>query len=336
MLPPPAVRRFLSRLRRADRSRAPPSPRRVRRAATLVALAGRWPAPDLPRLSAPCAIGGTPEATPGRFLELYRDVCRCLRSPADYAGRRPGPRPQALAASGSVTPRSTSRRPSSRGSDLPWHPVRDALEAVFAAHERAGRGRVRVLLDSVRQWGPDAAAPRPRPPRAPPLARAVGFGLGGDETAAPRARFRARLRACPGPRPRTARPRGRVGRPRFGRRRPPLAPARPDRPRPPRGRRSRRSSGCSRRGASPSTSVRRRTWRPARRPTSRTRHPDPRFSSPQGSPSRSRPTIPASSRRRSTASTGSSRWPGSRRPELRGAAFRRLAPRGAQPARTRS
>ena len=132
-----------------------------------------------------------------RFLELYRDVCRCLRSPADYAAVA---RDLVLRLSREriryvevyVSPAVVEKM------DLPWYPVRDALEAVFSAHERAGRGRVRVLLDSVRQWGPDAAAHVLELHERRPWRRAVGFGLGGDETAAPArdyARVYARVRA---------------------------------------------------------------------------------------------------------------------------------------------
>lgn len=129
---------------------------------------------------------GSPEA----FLSLYRDVCRLLRSPADYA----------LAARDLV--RRLSREGISRAEvyvspavveklGLPWVPVRDAIEAVFAEHERRGRGRVTVLLDSVRQWGPGAAERVLALHRASPWPRARGFGLGGDELSVPAREFRA-------------------------------------------------------------------------------------------------------------------------------------------------
>jgi adenosine deaminase len=68
---------------------------------------------------------------------------------------------------------------------LAWYPVRDAVEAVFAEHERRGSGRIRILLDSARQWGPDAAHRVLDLQERRPWPRAVGFGLGGDETALP-------------------------------------------------------------------------------------------------------------------------------------------------------
>ncbi len=80
---------------------------------------------------------------------------------------------------------------------LAWIPVRDALEAVFAAHERRGRGRIRVLLDSVRQWGPAAAHGVLDLQERHPWPRVLGFGLGGDEGSVPArdyARVYARVR----------------------------------------------------------------------------------------------------------------------------------------------
>jgi adenosine deaminase len=68
---------------------------------------------------------------------------------------------------------------------LPWDPVRDAIEEVFAAHERRGGGRIVVLYDSVRQWGPEAAHRVLDQHERRPWPRARGFGLGGDEAALP-------------------------------------------------------------------------------------------------------------------------------------------------------
>ena len=68
---------------------------------------------------------------------------------------------------------------------LPWDPVRDAIEDVFSAHERRGGGRIVVLYDSVRQWGPEAAHRVLDHHVRRPWPRARGFGLGGDEAALP-------------------------------------------------------------------------------------------------------------------------------------------------------
>ncbi|MDL2716172.1 MAG: adenosine deaminase family protein [Acidobacteriota bacterium] len=150
-------------------------------AATLVRLSSRSPKPIFPDVASVRARRralGSPEA----FFAFYRDICRQLNSPADYG----------LAARGLVA---RLARENVRWAEvyvspavvekigLDWFDVRDALESVFAEHEARGRGRVRVLLDFVRHWGPEGAsrvldlhAERPWP-------RVVGFGLGGDETA---------------------------------------------------------------------------------------------------------------------------------------------------------
>lgn len=152
-------------------------------AATLVRLSSRSPEPIFPDLASVRARQRT-LGSPAAFFSFYRDVCRQLKSPADYG----------LAARGLVA---RLARENVRWAEvyvspavvekigLDWFDVRAALEAAFSEHEVNGRGRVRVLLDFVRHWGPAAAlrvldlqAERPWP-------RVVGFGLGGDETAFP-------------------------------------------------------------------------------------------------------------------------------------------------------
>ena len=150
-------------------------------AAALVRLSSRSARPIFPDVASVRARRralGSPEA----FFDFYRDVCRQIQSPADYE----------LVARGLV---SRLARENVRWAEvyvspavvekigLDWFDVQEALERVFRSHEERGRGRVRVLLDFVRHWGPAAAervldlhAERPWP-------RAVGFGLGGDETA---------------------------------------------------------------------------------------------------------------------------------------------------------
>lgn len=114
------------------------------------------------------------------FLLLYRDLCRQIRSPSDYAllagdlVRRL--RREAITyAEVYVSPALVDRI------GLSWPEVVDALEPVFVRHESAGRGTIRVLLDSVRQWGPGAAHHVLDLHEARPWARVVGFGVGGDE-----------------------------------------------------------------------------------------------------------------------------------------------------------
>lgn len=150
-------------------------------AATLVRLSSRSPKPIFPDVASVRARRralGSPEA----FFDFYRDICRQLRSPADYGLLARGlvarlARENVRWAEVYVSPAVVERI------GLDWFDVRDVLERVFREHEAKGRGRVRVLLDFVRHWGPaeasrvlDLHAERPWP-------RVVGFGLGGDETA---------------------------------------------------------------------------------------------------------------------------------------------------------
>ena len=152
-------------------------------AATLVRLSSRSPNPIFPDIASVRARRrtlGSPEA----FFGFYRDVCRQLRSPADYALVARGlvarlARENVRWAEVYVSPAVVEKI------GLDWFDVRDALERVFLEHEAKGRGRVRVLLDFVRHWGPAAAARVLDLHAERPWPRVVGFGLGGDETAFP-------------------------------------------------------------------------------------------------------------------------------------------------------
>ncbi len=155
--------------------------------ATLVRLAGRFREPifpDLASVRSRLAFGDFRE-----FLALYRDVCRCLKSPADYAAiardlvRRLS-RENIAYAEVYVSPAVVERI------GLDWVAVRSALEPVFRRFENGTGRRVVVLLDSVRQWGPDAAHRVLDLHEASPWPRVVGFGLGGDESSVPAREFR--------------------------------------------------------------------------------------------------------------------------------------------------
>lgn len=152
------------------------------RPATLVRLARRAGSPLFPDLASVRARRPF-DGLPG-FLALYRDVCRLLRSPADFAlvaGDLTARlrRERITRAEVYVSPAIVERL------GLDWPRVRDAVEAVFAAHERSGHGRVAVLLDAVRHFGPDAAHRVLDLHARHPWPRVVGFGLGGDELALP-------------------------------------------------------------------------------------------------------------------------------------------------------
>jgi aminodeoxyfutalosine deaminase len=155
--------------------------------AALVRLSSRAPRPIFPDLAAVRARRrslGSADA----FFAFYRDVCRQIRAPEDYALvaraltarlRRERIRHAEVYVSPAVAEKL----------GLPWLAVRDAIESVFAAHEAKGGGRILVLLDVVRHWGPESARRVLELHAAHPWPRAVGFGLGGDELAFPARAF---------------------------------------------------------------------------------------------------------------------------------------------------
>lgn len=152
------------------------------RPATLVRLARQAGSPLFPDLAAVRARRRF-DGLSG-FLSLYRDVCRLLRSPPDFALLARDltarlRRERITYAEVYVSPAIVDRL------GLDWPSVRDAVETVFSGHERRGHGRIRVLLDAVRHFGPDAAHRVLDLHSRHPWPRAVGFGLGGDELALP-------------------------------------------------------------------------------------------------------------------------------------------------------
>ncbi len=157
--------------------------------ATLVRLSRRVMVPIFPDLES-VRVRQRTIGSPERFLAFYRDVCRLLRSPADYALlardltrrlRRENIRHAEVYVSPAVVERI----------GLDWYDVAEALDRVFAEHERRGGGVVLVLLDSVRHWGPEAARRVLILHERRPWTRVVGFGLGGDEAAVPARAFSA-------------------------------------------------------------------------------------------------------------------------------------------------
>ncbi|MGZ5382172.1 MAG: hypothetical protein ACXWFQ_09930, partial [Thermoanaerobaculia bacterium] len=116
-------------------------------AATLVRLSSRSPEPIFPDLAAVRARQrtlGSKEA----FFGFYRDVCRQIRGPADYALVARGlvarlARENVRWAEVYVSPAVVEKI------GLDWFDVQEALEREFSLHEARGRGQVRVLLDFV-------------------------------------------------------------------------------------------------------------------------------------------------------------------------------------------
>ncbi|HQQ78738.1 MAG TPA: adenosine deaminase family protein [Thermoanaerobaculia bacterium] len=179
----PSAARFLRRLAAAPAVELHLHLEGAVSAAALVRLSSRAPEPIFPDLASVRARRralGSPEA----FFSFYRDVCRQIRSAADY-----GAVARALVtrlakerirhAEVYVSPAVAEKL------GLDWFDVREALEAVFAAHEAAGRGRIVVLLDAVRHWGAESASRVLDLHERSPWPRAAGFGLGGEETAFP-------------------------------------------------------------------------------------------------------------------------------------------------------
>ncbi len=126
--------------------------------------------------------------SPDAFFALYRDVCRQIRSAADYALVARAltarlARERIRHAEIYVSPAVAEKL------GLDWFDVRAALESVFAAHEAARRGRVVVLLDIVRHWGPASADRVLDLHEKSPWRRVRGIGLGGEEKGFPAREF---------------------------------------------------------------------------------------------------------------------------------------------------
>jgi adenosine deaminase len=120
------------------------------------------------------------------FLALYAEVCRLFRGPDDYAGAAAAVAAR-LAGDGLsyaevyVSPEIFTRL---------GLPATECLASVAAGFERAPEGtRCRILLDAVRQWGPESAHRVLDLYESRPLPSIVGFGLGGDEASHPAAAF---------------------------------------------------------------------------------------------------------------------------------------------------
>lgn len=122
------------------------------------------------------------------FLRLFADCCRLYSSPADY-------REAAVALGRSlsnelahaeiyVSPEIWSRF------GLDPAAVLAAIDAGLAEAENETGARLMLLLDSVRQWGPDAAERVLDLHEKTKLPRVVGFGIGGEESSVGAGAFR--------------------------------------------------------------------------------------------------------------------------------------------------
>ena len=139
--------------------------------------------------------GGTSRGIPAGFLELFAEVCRLLPVPRGLRVRRVAARAIASRRTASATPRSTCRRRSARGSGSTPRACLEAVDAGFCRGRSAPEPDCRILLDTVRHWGPEAGERVLDLHERRPLRRVVGFGMGGDEALGSRVRIRRRLRA---------------------------------------------------------------------------------------------------------------------------------------------
>jgi len=122
------------------------------------------------------------------FLSLYADVCPLFESPADY-GEAASAIARSLASDGLtyaeiyVSPEIAARLGLDASACL------REIDRGFREAEAEGAIHCNILLDAVRQWGPESAERVLDVHEKTGLASVVGFGLGGDETSVPTAAF---------------------------------------------------------------------------------------------------------------------------------------------------
>ncbi len=124
----------------------------------------------------------------GSFLRLFADCCRVFQSPEDYA--------EAADAVGRELARELKHAEIYVSPEI-WtrfgldrFAVLERIDGALGRVEKETGSRLFLLLDSVRQWGSDAAERVLDVYEKTRLARIVGFGIGGDESSVPAARFR--------------------------------------------------------------------------------------------------------------------------------------------------
>jgi adenosine deaminase len=122
------------------------------------------------------------------FLSLYREVCALFRSPADY-GEAARAVARSIGEGGAAYAEVYVSPEISMRFGLDPAECLIEIDRGFRNAEAAGAGRCRILLDAVRQWGPDSAERVLDLHERTRLPSVVGFGLGGDERAVPAAAF---------------------------------------------------------------------------------------------------------------------------------------------------
>lgn len=122
------------------------------------------------------------------FLLLFAEVCGLFRSPDDY-------REAAAAVAASLAKDGVGYAEVYVSPEIFRRIGLDAaaclagIDAGFGEALPKGGARCRILLDAVRHWGPESADRVLDLYEKAPLRSIVGFGLGGDEAAAPPAAF---------------------------------------------------------------------------------------------------------------------------------------------------
>jgi adenosine deaminase len=122
------------------------------------------------------------------FLGLYAEICRLFRSPADFGD-------SARAIAGSLGSAGVSYAEIYVSPEIATRMGLDAaaclaeIDRGFRESEETGETRCRILLDAVRQWGPESAQRVLDLHERTSLPSVVGFGLGGDESSFPAAAF---------------------------------------------------------------------------------------------------------------------------------------------------
>ena len=155
-------------------------------APTLQALAGRAGHPFANPATFEAARSAVRDSA--GFLALYAEVCRLFRSPFDF-----GEAARAIAgslASGGVSYAEIYVSPEiATRMGLDAEACLAEIDRGFRESEAAGGTPCRILLDAVRQWGPESAQRVLDLHERTSLPSVVGFGLGGDESSVPAAAF---------------------------------------------------------------------------------------------------------------------------------------------------
>jgi adenosine deaminase len=127
-------------------------------------------------------------SSPQSFLELYAEVCRLFRVPEDYenAARE---LPAALSTDGVGYAEIYVSPEIFRRIGLDPAACLEGVESGLREGARGGGAVCKILLDTVRHWGPDAAERVLDLYESRPWKLILGFGMGGDEAAEPAARF---------------------------------------------------------------------------------------------------------------------------------------------------